>query len=103
MRFLVTLVDPDEKVDVDVDARDFRAGERAWPKLLGVPVGTSIETMKDAFPSTTSSWLYWHAAKRAGLTDAAFTAFEARVVADQALGGEALPDPTGAASGAGSS
>ena len=103
MRLTATLVDPDEVLTIEIDARDRRAFERAGARAMGLSgnLQAAIQTM----PDTYLAWLAWHAAARRGDRDdlGSFDDFDARLAdvasidvdedGEEAGGGE-LGDPT---------
>jgi len=106
MRLTVQLADPPETFDVDFDARDRRAFERAGAKAVGLsgPLQAAVQTM----PDTYVAWLAWHAAaRRGGRTDlGGFDEFDARLldvtpIEDDTPEGGELGDPTPPAPSAG--
>jgi hypothetical protein len=79
MRLTVTLTDPPDVFDVEFDARDRRAFERAGARALGItgPLQAAVQSM----PDTYVAWLAWHAtARRNGREVGGFDEFDARLI-----------------------
>lgn len=76
---VVTLADPEEELEVEMDGRDQRAAEVAFPALVkakGAPVRQIIES----HPLLYTAWVAWHAATRAGATSLGWVEWERRVL-----------------------
>jgi hypothetical protein len=92
----VVLVEPDEELAADFDARDRRAFERQGRSAIGVPASTTLEAAVAGSPESYIVWIAWHALTRTGQTELTFKELEARTVKVHMDGDEAelLPDPT---------
>lgn len=78
MKITAHLVDPEESIIVEFDARDRRAFERAGYKALGLS-GALAEAIQRV-PDSYMAWLLWHALRRQELIDVSFDDFDARFV-----------------------
>ena len=100
MKITLTLVDPEEHLTVDPDARDRRAYERAGYKVTG-RAGPMRQLMEEA-PDTYLGWSAWHCLRRQGLVTCTWDEFDARLAEVSPDKGDTpeLGDPTnGATSG----
>lgn len=93
----VVLCDPDERVAVQLDARDRRAFEMARTGL-GLPRGP-VKEIAAEFPDTYVGYMAWHAMKRArNGTTPDWATFSERLADIEFIGKEDDdPDPTKAA------
>lgn len=96
MRIVLSLIDPDAALSVDIDARDTLAAEMSCRKDLGLPPG-ALDALVASSPMTYTAWLAWHAARRDDPSLPAFRAWAERVVHLEAVSTDKaadLGDPT---------
>lgn len=81
MKATVHLVDPEDRIAVEVDARDRRSFERIAKRDLGRVADGPLKEVIGAIPETYILWLAWHAlAIRTKAIDLTWPDFEARTV-----------------------
>ena len=95
MKATVVLVDPEDQLRVETDARDMRAFERDGRRLLKLPETGPVKAAAEPSPGMFLAYLVWHAMCRDKLTDLGFATWErTRLVEVVPDGEEELPDPT---------
>ena len=99
MKIEITLVEPEEHLVADFDARDRRAFERVGCKDIGL-TGPALIDGNPRMPESQLAWIGWHALRRDNQIDMPWLMFEARCAQATAVTDDddaGLGDPTGPA------